>query len=283
MDTQYKAIDSKVQVISESDRVLSYVVSTEEVDRHGDIVRQKGWDIENWKRTGMPVLYGHEGWAPRIAKGVSFSVMEGKTPYAISTAKFPEEGVYSFADTIYKLAKAGFMSTTSVGFRPKKIVEVESDEERSKLGLGRYGRVFEEAELFEWSIVSIPANAGASMLEAVGKGIITPREAQWIDNLAVAMKETVERIAPELAQKQAAQHETCDCNAKGLLTPERLACIESKLQKVLEAVGQPNKTEASGGQKPNAAPKVSANEVDLYKALLEETHFTLERISKQER
>jgi phage head maturation protease len=62
---------------------------------------------------------------------------------------------------VYRLARGGFLAATSVGFRPLKW-EYTTDKER---GADDWfpGIDFEEQELVEFSIVTVPANPEALM------------------------------------------------------------------------------------------------------------------------
>ena len=69
--------------------------------------------------------------------------------------------------SVYRLARAGFIAATSVGFRPLKW-DYTTDQEARRRRLVP-GIDFEEQELVELSVVTVPANPEA-LIEAPGPG-----------------------------------------------------------------------------------------------------------------
>ena len=155
----------------EETRRVSFVITTGAVDRDNDTIKVDGWDFKNWLKNPV-VLWGHNSSIPPIAKGVSL-VKRGGAIHA--TAQFPPEGVYELADTVFGLIKhLGTPGATSVGFRPKM-----DKDGRPRLAWNeeRGGVDFEEQELLEFSIVTVPSNPEALMTmakdfaTAAGKGV----------------------------------------------------------------------------------------------------------------
>lgn len=87
--------------------------------------------------------------------------VEGKQ--LVATLEFPTAELSPFGDQVYQLVKAGYLNAASVGFLPTKWSF--SDDPGRRLGID-----FEEQELLEFSIVSVPANAGALALPAETNG-----------------------------------------------------------------------------------------------------------------
>jgi HK97 family phage prohead protease len=141
-----------------SERALRFTISTGAVDREQDRVSLSGWDLANYKRNPV-VLWGHD--ASRLPIGRAFDVsIEGaglKASVEFIPYETPEGG--QFAEAVYRLAKTGFIAATSVGFRPLKW-EYTQDQAR---GADDWfpGIDFEEQELVELSIVTVPANPEA--------------------------------------------------------------------------------------------------------------------------
>jgi hypothetical protein len=93
---------------------------------------------------------------------------------------FPSKEDYEFADTVYRLAKAGYLSSTSVGF-------IGSEAEPRLNEKGEYvGKRYKRMELLETSIVPVPSNPFATMMtEARSKGIINDEELKELTRKAV--------------------------------------------------------------------------------------------------
>ena len=130
-------------------------VSTETIDRVGDVVRAKGWQIDNYIKTGAPVLFSHDYSQPPIGKAVDIQVQR-KGLWSIT--RFHEKTQLSRDLAI--LARGGDMRAWSVGF-----AALEEPERRTEDGVFK-GYIFNKQELLEYSLVAVPANA-----EAVSKAI----------------------------------------------------------------------------------------------------------------
>lgn len=145
--------------INEEGRTISYLVSDETVDRMGDIIKVKGWDIASYKQNPV-VLWAHDGKAvPPIGKATNVRRRYGPARLTADIEFAPKEA-FEFADTIYQLASRGYIRATSVGFMPTETEEVD-EKKREKLGLGPYGQLYTGAELMEISVVAVPANPSA--------------------------------------------------------------------------------------------------------------------------
>ena len=138
----YELLNIKVKSVDEETSTLEAVFSTEDEDRHGDIVRQN-WDLKQFKKNPV-ILNSHNYWSATdvIGKaekiGIKNGQLEGKIKFAV------EEN--PIAKIIFDLYKGGFLSAFSVGFIPKEF----SDK----------GEIL-KSELLEISAVSVPANAYA--------------------------------------------------------------------------------------------------------------------------
>lgn len=143
-------------------RRLRYVASDETPDRYGDIVRVKGWTLDNFKKSPV-LIWGHDYERPPI--GTVPDVRKSKDPLAlIAEAEYFERDVNEFADTIFRMAEIGGIRGVSVGFMPLESNDPQDPEEREKMGLGKFGFEFTKADLLELSQVSVPANPNAVAL-----------------------------------------------------------------------------------------------------------------------
>lgn len=140
----FQNIISKTQKASEEELgTFKVVISTDDIDRSGESISIDGWDLKNYMKNPI-VLWGHNhsilpvGVATKVYKDGNKLVAEGK---------FAD---HEFAQEVRKLYEMGILKTTSVGFIPKKF-----DEE---------GNTILEAELLEFSFVSVPMNANALSL-----------------------------------------------------------------------------------------------------------------------
>lgn len=171
------------------DRFVSYWMSDERVDSHGDIVLQE-WDFGGFRKnavmpfnhnwSGAPVGYMvQEGVADRKDRGYSGRALWG-------TGLFATRSMFEWADTVFRLVKSGFLKAGSVGFISHKVIDIKDEEERAALGLGRYGFILDKNELLEFSPTLLGANKGAIsvLAQAKGKGLLEPRDFDLIRELS---------------------------------------------------------------------------------------------------
>tara|TARA_Y100000114_G_scaffold127375_1_gene123990 strand:+ start:6559 stop:7398 length:840 start_codon:yes stop_codon:yes gene_type:complete len=156
-----------VKAMSEEDEhmdgKMSFVASTDRADRYGDIIDQRGWNLESYRNNPV-ILLNHDHQSLPIGKG---------------DVRLTEQGLvidvqFDMADPraaeIAGKAERGFMNAVSVGFAPLKAIP------RAQLPTEHYaysksgGQYFEQAELLEVSIVTIPANADAVAIAAKNLG-----------------------------------------------------------------------------------------------------------------
>ena len=154
IDTELsKGFENERAVVNDETREATFVISTNQKDRDGDIIHTDGWDFENWLDNPV-VLWGHDYSGTPIGTGHSIKVSEdGNKVYA--TVKFISEGIDPLADRVYRLVKDGVIRTTSVGFRPIEWEFIKDDDSG--------GIEFFKQELLEFSIVPIPCNPGATI------------------------------------------------------------------------------------------------------------------------
>lgn len=146
-----------------SDRVLEFVGSTEMVDRDGEVIRMSGWQLKNYRKNPV-FMWAHDYRSPPIGKT---NLVHTDAKGLVFQVEFADAETYAFADTIYKLYKAGFLKATSVGFIPLEWEDGKDDK------LPR--RTYKKQELLELSGVPVPANPEALRL-AQDQGLITAKE-----------------------------------------------------------------------------------------------------------
>ena len=134
---------------------VTFVLSTDDVDRHGDVVSAEGWRLEAYRENPV-LLWAHDYRHPAIGRAVSLWT----EPHRL-LAKM-EFAPSSFAQEVAGLYAAGFQWGVSVGFRPIRWEERRDSRTGAFLGL-RYL----EQELLEVSAVPVPANRSALRREAL--------------------------------------------------------------------------------------------------------------------
>lgn len=139
--------------VVEEDRTARFIASDATVDRYGDIVEPKGWDLANFRRNPI-FLWMHSQYQP-IGTVKKIGLEDGAL---IATVRFYDPGDSKIADDLWRLVKKKKLRAVSVGFTVKSADDYEYIRDESDRVTGiRYLR----QELLELSLVSVPANPNA--------------------------------------------------------------------------------------------------------------------------
>lgn len=177
MELKFAQQNTTIKSTDDLKKVIRFVFSTSEDDRHGESVDQKGWQVDNYLKNPV-VLFGHDHSQPAVGKTVALGYneegnLEGDIEFAVDAN--PK------AKVLYELYKGGYMRAVSSGFINHKSDIIE----------GRV--VLQENELIEQSLVNVPANALAL---AKSKGVdVAPFEEDS------EMKEAIEKEGRVLSKK----------------------------------------------------------------------------------
>lgn len=145
--------------MNEQERSARFVMSNESVDSYGDIVLQDGINLERFTKNPI-AFFGHRSWDFPIGTWDDLRVVKSSPKRTEGTLKFPDEGMDQTADRTFRHVKAGTLKACSIGFRGKKVERIRDDEDRWTGGFK-----FHEIELYECSVVSVPA-----VVDALVKG-----------------------------------------------------------------------------------------------------------------
>jgi HK97 family phage prohead protease len=154
----------------EEERVLRFVASSEAKDRERDVIDAQGWKTDNYMKNPV-VLFGHDYYSPPVGRAKAVLV-DPTTKMMLADVQFPKVEEMSsgqpsehalFVDTVYNMAKNGYINAMSVGFRALQYSQMED-----------YGIHYTEQELLELSIVPVPANPEA-LMQARSAGVVSDK------------------------------------------------------------------------------------------------------------
>lgn len=146
----YKMFELKAAEGDGAERSFDVIASTETVDSYGDIVKAN-WRLERYAANPI-VLFGHNTRDPSCVIGTASDVkVEGGALTARIT--LVGEEVNPEAERVFKLMKAGALRGISVGFLPHSYGWAKVNDQEVF--------VLDDNELFEISVVSVPANPDA--------------------------------------------------------------------------------------------------------------------------
>lgn len=135
-------------------QIYRFIVSTDQEDRDGDIIKQDGWDFDEFNANPIALLQ-HDHKQPigkwtnihkRTVNGVNQTVAD------LILAP-PASDLLKYA---YALVTEGILNATSVGFRVKN-----AEKRKDASGRPQRGHIITKAVLHEISVVSVPANQNA--------------------------------------------------------------------------------------------------------------------------
>src|SRR5215831_18200246 len=201
-----KALDvgavEKIRKAKDENGTFDVIISTEAIDRAGEIVRQDGWDLSNYKNNPI-VLWGHDYYSLPIGVCTETynTTYRGVTALGARGVFLPAD-INPLAQQVRRMYEYGVKSgynvgcTTSVGFIPK-----EFDPENAT--------IITRAELLEFSFVPIPANQGVG--PASGRAITFDEaralglDLNGMKQKGVYFAETLGYIPKDISDKKAAE------------------------------------------------------------------------------
>ena len=144
--------DAPVLQVEDKARTAIVAISSEHPDRHNSVISQRGLRYGQ----NLPVLVGHDAGELPVARASRIWLAADRDGVNTTYAKlqFPKEGEVAAADEAYNAMRHGLADSLSIGFW------VDQVSERSD-GLLQ----IDAAELAEISLVSVPANSRARVIE----------------------------------------------------------------------------------------------------------------------
>lgn len=133
------------------ERSQVFVMTDESVDSYGDIVKSAGADLYRFEKNPIALLNHRSD----MILG-TWSEVQKKPQRVEGKVTLAREGTAPHIDMAYNLMGQGILRGASIGFLPSKL-EMRLDDD----GEPTWSYIINEFELFECSVVSIPANASA--------------------------------------------------------------------------------------------------------------------------
>ena len=145
---------------SNEDRKVKFIFSTDAKDRHGTRINPEGWRLDNFNKNGIASFQHRAYGDPDPDMIIGKASAWGSDGRLVGTIDFETEDVNPLADKLYKKVLAGTLNAVSVGF-----VEHDGhwgqDEERGSKDEEPNTYYFDDVELMEISLVTVPSNPEA--------------------------------------------------------------------------------------------------------------------------
>lgn len=250
--------DFEIRAINEEERSFEVVASTDTIDAHGDVVKQK-FNLKRYKKNPVTLFLHNrfglfDGSRPEdflpIGHAKNVKVEDGNLVAKIVFVKgTPEEE--PFVDKVWRRIVQRAMRAVSIGFRPGKVTERQDEH-------GHYYFELSDNELFEISVVPIPSNP-----DAVGKQAAL--EHKYLSRLAAKQKPQTEN--EEMADNdrlEKALKENAEAETKVKSLEEQVAAKDKALEAETEKTKSlEEKLEAQKTRSDELAEKLEESDKEL--------------------
>lgn len=154
MEYIQKALDSKPEeILGSKSKIYRYIISTDHEDRDADVIKQSGWELEEFNRNPVALLnHKHDQPIGKWSNIQTTKTADGKNfqTTADLTLAPPVSDMLKYANA---LVSEGILNATSVGFAVKS-----AEKRKAANGMPAKGHIIHKAVLREISVVSVPAN-----------------------------------------------------------------------------------------------------------------------------
>jgi hypothetical protein len=155
------------------ERSAEFIMSSERIDRDGDIVRQKGIGLAEFKKNPQGLLF-HQSRSWPVGKWSDVR-KDLKTDPPSTSGKFnflPAGGPVAEIDQAFWMVQHGAIRTVSIGFMPLELEEIEHAPDSGSPW--SWGFDILKSELYECSLVPVPAQPDALAKGLIEKGEMAP-------------------------------------------------------------------------------------------------------------
>lgn len=210
---------------SEADRTIEVIACTSAPNNHDARVLNDSWDLSRYEKNPI-VLYSH-AWEPNLLENLrpedtlpigkaSNIRVEGDSLLASIT--FATADINPFAEQVFRAFQGGYLNAVSVGFHPHSVAfEIVDDREIA---------VLSDCELYEISVVPVPADAGA----------VAVRNASSLHAFASSARAR----SPMTITQQAAETATEEKPVEGQSAPEAEKPVEQAAERTCPECGAVN-------------------------------------------
>ncbi len=166
----------------QGDSEFKFILTTEDVDRHGEKVKIAGVDLKNFKKNPI-MLYQHQS-SQRIGVWKDIKKEDGKIT---AIAKFDSNDETGLAQRIERLITDKMLKAVSIGFISKRVDFEEVPENDVREFQERFWRDFivvhSRTDLLEVSVVELPANPHALLTKSFDSNEyknVTQEDYDWL-------------------------------------------------------------------------------------------------------
>ena len=167
-----KSFACELKAEHDDERTFIATITTESVDRDGDVVIAKGLDFQAYLKNPV-VLLGHP-----FGMDNSFDLPIGKANWIKAKGRKVIAEVTpaptELGNEIFDLVKGKFLRAVSIGFRSLESGPPTEKELRARPEWAGAKHIFRKTELVEFSVVNVPSQPEA-LISAINKGHLSVR------------------------------------------------------------------------------------------------------------
>ena len=150
-----------IQKANDDSRVFRFTISTDGIDREGDVIIQHGIDYTQFEKNNV-ILFGHDYSGLVHGRTIAYESREDST---VMDIELPAKGTGEIVDQVSSLGEQGFIKAVSVGFVPTDTIDkARSPKDELFKQYPNANRIFKSSALLEVSLVTVPANPDAIAL-----------------------------------------------------------------------------------------------------------------------
>lgn len=167
-----RKLDTSISNVDDEKRIISFIFSTNGVDRKGDTLNSGGWEVEDFNKNPV-FLWQHDITEQPLGIIQNLRVEKNNLVGEVEFWYNKKDPAYwsdfdKKADSVYEQYKRGFIKGASVRFKPLDFEESST----TKNGIN-----YTKQYLLEISAVSIPDNADALAERNIDKEVATKVDA----------------------------------------------------------------------------------------------------------
>jgi HK97 family phage prohead protease len=171
--------------------VMDFIASDETVDRYEEVIKQDGWELDNFMANPViPDCHNYGTIANILGRDILTKDQQVQNGHLCTRIEFATDNPMGLL--AWKMSKGGFIKSMSVGFIPLEWVNGNA--------AGQPARTYVKAELLEKSLVVVPANPGATIGNQI-KSVLNVSERR---DLAEFLKQICGEEKPDPAGKGSA-------------------------------------------------------------------------------
>lgn len=168
-------VGNKQMEIVDGERCDVSVITSDSVDRDGEVVLASGLDFSQFQRNPVVTLchnyqtlpIGKCLWVKKTPMAAGGDCWKAKTQY-MPRPDTKSEGEEWIPDTVWAFVRDGYMPGKSIGFIPMSFRDVTPDDIRANPDYADAWGIIDKAMILEYAVCPVQANPDA-LVEAVGK------------------------------------------------------------------------------------------------------------------